>query len=169
GACSGTACATSTRSRAAWRTAMHARPRWRKQHERGRREGRAAMNTARKVGLVGARGHVGAELIRLLAAHPGFELRFVSSRELDGRRVGEQVPEYGGALRYRNIAHEALGEEPVDAYVLALPNGKAPACVANIEAGNPDAVIVDVSADYRFDPGWYYGLPELNRGAYAGQ
>ena len=38
----------------------------------------------RRIGLVGARGHVGGELIRLLAAHPGFEPGFVSSRELDG-------------------------------------------------------------------------------------
>ncbi len=123
----------------------------------------------KRIGLVGARGHVGAELIRLLAAHPGFELGFVSSRELDGQRVSDHVPEFGGDLRYRNIAHEDLGAEAVDAYVLALPNGKAAACVANIEAGNPDAVVVDLSADYRFDDGWYYGLPELTRGAYFGQ
>jgi N-acetyl-gamma-glutamyl-phosphate reductase len=30
-------------------------------------------------------------------------------------------------------------------------------------------VIVDLSADYRFDSGWYYGLPELRRGGYSGQ
>ena len=35
-----------------------------------------------KIGLVGARGYVGSELIRLLAAHPRFELAYVSSREL---------------------------------------------------------------------------------------
>lgn len=123
----------------------------------------------RKVGIVGARGHTGAELIRLLAAHPGFELGFVSSRELDGQRVGDQVPEFQGDLRYRNIAHERLGDESVDAYVLALPNGKAAACVVSIDAGNADAVVVDLSADYRFDDDWYYGLPELTRDRYAGQ
>lgn len=123
----------------------------------------------RRVGIVGARGHTGAELIRLLATHPGFELGFVSSRELDGQRVGDQVPEFAGDLRYRNIAHEQLGDENVDAYVLALPNGKAAACVASIDAGNADAVVLDLSADYRFDDAWYYGLPELTRGGYSGQ
>ncbi len=123
----------------------------------------------KRVGLVGARGHVGAELIRLLAAHPRFELGFVSSRELHGRRVSDQMPEFKSELRYRDIAHEALGGEAVDAYVLALPNGKAAACVASIQAGNPDAVVIDLSADYRFDEGWYYGLPELTRDAYSGQ
>ena len=129
----------------------------------------AMTGPRRKIGIVGARGHTGAELIRLLATHPGFELGFVSSRELDGQRVGDQVPEFAGELRYRNIAHEQLGDENVDAYVLALPNGKAAACVASIDAGNADAVVVDLSADYRFDDGWYYGLPELTRGGYSAQ
>ena len=123
----------------------------------------------RRIGLVGARGHVGGELVRLLAAHPGFELGFVSSRELDGKRVADHVRGFDGDLRYRNISHDALGAEPVDAYVLALPNGKAAACMAAIEAGNPDAVVIDLSADFRFDDGWYYGLPELTRGDYAGE
>ena len=123
----------------------------------------------KRIGLVGARGHVGGELIRLLAAHPDFELGFVSSRELEGQRVADRMPEFDGELRYRNIAHEALGEERVDAYVLALPNGKAEQCVAAIDNGNPDAIVVDLSADYRFDDAWYYGLPELTRSDYSGQ
>ena len=123
----------------------------------------------KRIGLVGARGHVGAELIRLLATHPGFELGFVSSRELDGQRVADRVPQFASELRYRNIAHEALGDERVDAYVLALPNGKAGQCIAAIDAGNPDAVVIDLSADYRFDDAWYYGLPELTRSGYSGQ
>lgn len=123
----------------------------------------------RKVGLVGARGYVGVELIRLLARHPGFELGFVSSRELDGQRVADHVPEYAGALRYRSLGAAAVGGEAVDAYVLALPNGKAAELVAAIDAGNRDAVVLDLSADYRFDDGWYYGLPELTRPAYVGQ
>ncbi len=127
------------------------------------------MSGLRKVGLVGARGYVGAEMIRLIAGHPLLELGFVSSRELDGQRVVDQVPAYAGELRYRNLPHEALGLEAVDAYVLALPNDKASACMTSIDAGNPDAVVLDLSADYRFDAGWYYGLPELTRGAYRGQ
>ncbi len=121
------------------------------------------------IGIVGARGHVGAELIKLIAAHPGFELGFVSSRELDGQRVADQVPAYRGELRYANIAHDALGQQAVDAYVLALPNSKAAACVEGIEGQNPHAVILDLSADYRFDDDWYYGLPELTRASYTGQ
>ena len=125
--------------------------------------------TAKKIGIVGARGHVGAELIKLVAAHPGFELAYVSSRELDGQRVAEHVDAYAGGLQYSSPVHEQLPDLDADAVVLALPNGKAASCVGAFDAAGVDPVIIDLSADYRFDAGWYYGLPELTRDAYAGQ
>ncbi|HVI59792.1 MAG TPA: N-acetyl-gamma-glutamyl-phosphate reductase [Luteimonas sp.] len=127
------------------------------------------MAEKKTVGIVGARGHTGAELIRLLSAHPRFELAFVSSRELDGQPVSAHVPEYRGALRYANIPHEALGDFGVDACVLALPNGKSEACLAGLAGQGGEPVVVDLSADHRFDDGWYYGLPELTRERYRGQ
>jgi N-acetyl-gamma-glutamyl-phosphate reductase len=122
-----------------------------------------------KLGIVGGRGHVGAELIRLVAAHPGFELAFVSSRELDGQRVADHNDAYRGDLRYSAPAHEALPGLGADAVVLALPNGKAALCVQAFDAAGVDPVVVDLSADYRFDDSWYYGLPELTRDTYRGQ
>lgn len=127
------------------------------------------MSAKHSVGLVGARGYVGAELIRLFAAHPNFELAFVSSRELDGQRVADHIPEYHGELRYCSPTHDRLPGFAAVAVVLALPNGKAAACVAALGAAGADPVIVDLSADYRFDDTWYYGLPELTRGDYSGQ
>lgn len=127
------------------------------------------MAEKKAIGIVGARGHTGAELIRLVARHPHLELAFVSSRELDGQRVHDHVVEYAGELRYENLAHEAVAEKRADAVVLALPNGKSDAIVAAIDAVKPDTIIVDLSADHRFDDGWYYGLPELTRTRYAGQ
>lgn len=127
----------------------------------------------RSVGLVGARGHVGAELIGLMAGHPEFELAYVSSRELEGQRVADHVPGYQdqpvGELRYSAPSHEQLAMLPADAVVLALPNGKATDLVAAFDDAGNDLVIIDLSADHRFDGGWYYGLPELTRGRYAGQ
>jgi len=122
-----------------------------------------------KLGIVGARGYVGAELIRLVAGHPRFELAFVSSRELDGQRVADHISVYAGDLRYTSPDHEQLPTLGADAVVLALPNGKAAACVAAFDAAGIDPVIIDLSADYRFDDSWYYGLPELTRARYAGQ
>ena len=125
--------------------------------------------TAKKIGIVGARGHVGTELIKLLAAHPAFVLAYVSSRELDGQRVADHVDTYAGELRYSSPAHEQLPGLAADAVILALPNGKAASCVAAFDPKTVDPVIIDLSADYRFDSRWYYGLPELTRDAYAGQ
>lgn len=127
------------------------------------------MKARKTLGIVGARGHTGAELIRLVAGHPGFELAFVSSRELDGQPVSAHVPEYRGDLRYSNLVAGQLAGQGVDAYVLALPNGMAGAFVSGIAEGGQDPVIVDLSADYRFDDDWYYGLPELARDRYTGQ
>ncbi len=121
------------------------------------------------VGIVGARGYTGAELIRLIDHHPGLDLAFVSSRELDGKPVREQIGGFSGDLSYENLSHEQVGGKGADAVVLALPNGKAAELVAAIDAQAPSTAIVDLSADYRFNDDWYYGLPELTRGKYTGQ
>ena len=126
------------------------------------------MNTLR-VGIVGARGYVGAELIRLLAAHPRFELAYVTSRELVGQPLAAHIAGYVGDVQYTSPAYEDLPALGADAVVLALPNGKAADCVAAFDAAHVDPVIVDLSADYRFDDGWYYGLPELTRACYLGE
>ena len=127
------------------------------------------MTTKKTLGIVGARGHTGAELIRLVDAHPGLELAFVSSRELAGQRVADHNEAYRGELRYENIGHDQVAAKGADVVVLALPNGKSAEIVAGIDAAAPDTLVVDLSADHRFDPAWYYGLPEITRGQYAGQ
>ncbi len=132
------------------------------------------MSGKKTIGIVGARGHTGVELIRLIARHPALQLAFVSSRELDGQRVSDHVAEFVGDLRYANLSPEAVAAQRADAVVLALPNGKAGEFVAALDKGalnksRPDTLIVDLSADYRFVDDWYYGLPELTRTRYAGQ
>ncbi len=122
-----------------------------------------------QIGIVGARGHVGAELIRLIAGHPCFWLSYVSSRGLDGERVADHNPDYAGDLRYSAPSHAALPLLGADAVVLALPNGMAGEIVQAFDAANADPVVIDLSADFRFDPSWYYGLPELTRNVYTGQ
>jgi N-acetyl-gamma-glutamyl-phosphate reductase len=127
---------------------------------------RAAKRT---IGLVGARGHVGAELIALFSAHPDLELAFVASRERAGQRLSDHHPEVQGDLRYGDATPEGAAAAGVDALVLALPNGAAAAFVAAIDAADANTRVLDLSADYRFDPAWYYGLPELTRAAYRGE
>jgi len=126
------------------------------------------------VGVIGARGHVGAELIALIAGHPQLQLAYVSSRERAGQRLVEHHPELVSDARYAELtyvqfdpAQAAMAK--VDAVLLALPNGMAAAYVDAIERVAEATVIVDLSADFRFDDGWFYGLPELTRRQYRGQ
>ena len=121
------------------------------------------------IGIVGARGHTGAELIRLIAVHPALALAFVSSRELDGQRVADHNDAYSGGLCYENLDPQAVAGKHMDVVILALPNGKAAPYVEAIDKAWPDTLIVDLSADHRFDAAWYYGLPELTRDKGHGQ
>ena len=122
----------------------------------------------KRIGLVGARGYVGAELIALLAAHPDFELAYVASRERAGSNVAPFHPEVDAALVYSDPTPASVVAARLDAVVLALPNGASAAYVEAIDAAEPGVVIVDLSADHRFDPDWTYGLPELDRRAIPG-
>lgn len=122
-----------------------------------------------RIGLIGARGYVGSELIRLLAAHPALELTYVGSRERDGLEVKRFEPQAPVGLHYRNLGPLDVAREALDVAVLALPNGLATPWVEAFERIRPETLLLDLSADYRFDTGWYYGLPELTRDAYSMQ
>lgn len=129
--------------------------------------------TTKRVALIGARGYTGRSLVQLINEHPSLELSHVSSRELAGFPLEEYTK---GQVTYTNIGVEDLkklerGEgdvAPPDAYVMALPNGVCKPFVDAVReggAGKPKGhgVIVDLSADHRFEADWTYGLP----GAYT--
>ncbi|KAL8924211.1 MAG: hypothetical protein Q9208_004175 [Pyrenodesmia sp. 3 TL-2023] len=115
------------------------------------------------VALIGARGYTGKALIDILNKHPHMDLRHVSSRELAGQKLkGYDKRE----ITYENLSPDDVRrmEErgQIDCWVMALPNGVCKPFVDAIdEVGRGESVIVDLSADYRFDKGWTYGLPEL--------
>lgn len=130
-------------------------------------------NKPAKVALIGARGYTGQALIDLINKHPYLELSHVSSRELAGTPLN--------GYDKQRIIYESLQVEDikrleergdVDVWVMALPNGVCKPFVDAISNANSakKSVIIDLSADYRFDETkeWLYGLPELgNRKDYA--
>jgi len=124
---------------------------------------------SKTIGIVGARGHTGAELIKLVANHPSLELAFVSSRELDGQRLADLNEAYHGDLVFTNLDPSAVAAQGADVVILALPNGKAAPYVEAIDKAAGATIVVDLSADYRFDERWYYGLPELYRDRWRGE
>ena len=128
-----------------------------------------------RVGVIGATGYVGAELVRLLARHPNVELIGLVGR---GRN---HDPIFGIHPHLATTDHKVHAElPPVDAVFMALPHGAAAALVPDlIDAGT---AIIDQGPDFRLHdladyPRWYgfdhprpdllewavYGLPELHR------
>ena len=115
------------------------------------------------VGIIGARGYVGGELLELLDPHTGFQVAYVSSRKLAGESVAEHVDNYEGELTYEEVSPEDAADRQTDVVVLALPNGVSERFVGPITQAHPDVVLLDVSADHRFDDAWTYGIPERFR------
>lgn len=135
-----------------------------------------------RVGIAGAAGYTGCELIRLLTMHPRADIRWMSTGPTHaGRKLHEVFPHLR-ALPDRTFLplRAALEEEPVDAVFFALPHGEAMALApAFLKQGTR---VIDIGADFRLrDPRvferWYekthtapellgeavYGLTELNR------
>jgi N-acetyl-gamma-glutamyl-phosphate reductase/acetylglutamate kinase len=124
-----------------------------------RRTFATSSHTSRRVGLIGARGYTGRELINLIDRHPHLELACVSSREL----AGKPLQDYNkSSIIYDNLSPNQLKERTdVDCWILDLPNGVCAPFVAAVmelpEESRP--LLVDLSADHRFDVQWTYGLP----------
>ena len=111
-----------------------------------------------RIGLIGGRGYTGREILRLLSRRRDMELVLASSRELAGQSVRDTAPEFDTDLTFEAVDPDALKAHGLDAVILALPNGAAAPFLEHIA---PDTVVVDLSADGRFDPRWVYGLPEI--------
>ncbi|KAG1741616.1 hypothetical protein EDB19DRAFT_1703900, partial [Suillus lakei] len=122
----------------------------------------------KRLALIGARGYTGQALTTLLSGHPYIDLTHVSSRQLAGYPLQGYTK---SAVTHTNLSVEDVErmekDGEVDAWVMALPNGVCKPFVDAIDRGAKErssgesSVIVDLSADYRFESGWKYGLPEL--------
>lgn len=131
-----------------------------------------------KVGVVGAAGYAGAELVRLLLGHPEFELSVITSNADAGTPLAAEYPAFAGATDLVFSTHDDPAVRACDLVFLAVPHTAALAQVPSLlEAG---ITVVDLSADYRLADKdvyeqWYnarhtspellstraFGLPEL--------
>ncbi|MBU1189990.1 MAG: N-acetyl-gamma-glutamyl-phosphate reductase [Gammaproteobacteria bacterium] len=115
--------------------------------------------------LIGARGHTGAELLRLLTRHDGIEMVLASSGSQAGRALAEVIPHWQGRQRFVDLKPQQVAEVAAEVWVLAVPNGHSEPWVQAIAAAHPGALILDLGADYRFADDWTYGLTEWQRKA----
>ncbi len=142
--------------------------------------------TRLKVGIAGAAGYAGCELIRLLATHPHADVSWLmTGKTNEGKRLHEVFPHLRGVPERVFQPMEAAAAEGADAVFMCTPHGVAVSMVPEfLEAG---CKVIDVSADFRLkDPKaydkWYqmthtapdlleeavYGLTELNRSRLPG-
>ena len=114
-----------------------------------------------KAAILGARGYVGMELIQLLDQHPKVELVAAYSRSNAGQKVSELVKGFSDEnLTFQSGDFEQLSAMALDVLFLALPDGIAKQHASLWQQMAEQTVIIDLSADHRFDEQWTYGQPE---------
>jgi N-acetyl-gamma-glutamyl-phosphate reductase len=114
-----------------------------------------------QVGVVGATGYAGAELVRFLVNHPMVRLVTVVSRTRAGTPLATVHPGLDG---FTDLVFEAPDPKrlaTLDIVFLAVPHGSARSLVEGLEEAGA-RIIIDLSADHRHAPGWVYGLTEWN-------
>ena len=104
------------------------------------------------VGVVGATGYAGAEVLRLCAAHPELDVVVATGESNAGRRVADHVPALAGVYPSMIFsATEQLFEHDVDVVFVALPHGHSQNLVPKLLAKG--VRVVDLGADFRLkDP-----------------
>jgi N-acetyl-gamma-glutamyl-phosphate reductase len=142
-----------------------------------------AMKNRLRVGILGASGYTGAELLRLLARHPGVEIRLLTADRQAGKPLGEIFPHLGGLALPLPVKVDEADWSAVELVFCCLPHGTTQEVIAKL----PHSLkVVDLSADFRLADTasyaeWYghahlapelqkqavYGLTELARDAVA--
>jgi len=113
-----------------------------------------------KIGIIGISGFGGGELMRLVLAHPTFQLAYAAGESTAGQKVAQRYPVLeghpAGDVVIQPFEPEKLGG--LDLLFASLPTGKSREPLARV----PSSVkIVDVGGDHRFVEGWTYGLTEM--------
>ena len=130
------------------------------------------------VAVAGATGYAGGEALRILAAHPDFDITCVAGHSSVGESMAKHMPHIP---QLANLVVEDTTPEVLnghDVIILALPHGASGKLASQLD---PNAVVVDLGADHRleeqaawdefyggdFYEHWTYGMPELITGKAA--
>ena len=136
------------------------------------------MSAKKKIGILGASGYTGAELVRLLLRHPDVEIALLTADRRAGKPMAEVFPQFMPyplpTLTSLDAADwSALG---LDLVFCALPHGTTQTVIKDILARAPATKVVDLSADFRLADlaayeKWYghpHAAPELQKEAVYG-
>lgn len=142
------------------------------------------MAEKKKIGILGASGYTGAELVRLLLRHPRVEIALLTADRRAGQLMGDVFPQFApyDLPRLVTIDEVDWANAGLDLVFCALPHATTQKVLKDVFAKAPGIKIVDLSADFRLeDPAayakWYghdhhaldlqkeavYGLAEIYR------
>jgi N-acetyl-gamma-glutamyl-phosphate reductase len=142
------------------------------------------MSTKKKIGILGASGYTGAELVRLLLRHPKVEIVLLTADRRAGQAMGDVFPQFAPYELPMLVSIDSVDWTTIglDLVFCALPHATTQKVLQEVLAKAPETKVVDLSADFRLtDPAayakWYghehhalelqqeavYGLVELYR------
>jgi N-acetyl-gamma-glutamyl-phosphate reductase len=131
-----------------------------------------------KIGVLGASGYTGAELVRLLLCHPKAQIALLTAERRAGKTMAEVFAQFSPfALPTLSAIEDAdWGELGLDVAFCALPHGTTQKVIKDLLARAPRTKVIDLSADFRLsDPSAYarwcghaHAAPDLQREAVYG-
>jgi N-acetyl-gamma-glutamyl-phosphate reductase len=125
-----------------------------------------------KIGVVGASGYAGGELLRLLALHPEFDAAVIAAGSNAGEEITAIHPQLSNYAGRKFESSDAAKLKGLDLVFTALPHGESAKLINQLD---PNQKVVDLGADFRLKSKeqwqkyyggdhagtWTYGLPEL--------
>jgi N-acetyl-gamma-glutamyl-phosphate reductase len=116
------------------------------------------MSAKKKVGVLGASGYTGAELVRLLLRHPKMEIALLTADRRAGHAMGDVFPQFApyDLPRLVSIEETDWASSGLDLVFCGLPHATTQRVLKDVMAKAPAIKVVDLSADFRLtDPAAY--------------
>jgi len=137
-----------------------------------------ATDTKAKIGVLGASGYTGAELLRLLIRHPGADIALLTADRRAGQVMGDVFPQFQPFDLPKLVSIEGLDWKAIalDLAFCALPHATTQKVIKDLLAKSPNTKVVDLSADFRLADTaayarWYgheHHAPDLQKEAVYG-
>ena len=112
-----------------------------------------------RVGIIGGAGYTGGELLRILIHHPLIKIEAVQSQSHAGKRVSSVHKDLIGET---DLVFESKIDKDLDVLFLCSGHGHSKQFM-EAEQISKHTIVIDLSADFRLEDEWVYGLPETNR------
>src|SRR4030067_543152 len=109
------------------------------------------MTSKTKVGVLGASGYTGSELVRMLLRHPRAEIVLLTAGRSPGKAMRDVFPQFSPFALPQLVAIEGLdwAKAALDVALCALPHATTQKVPKELLAQAPATKVVDLSADFR--------------------